>query len=225
MSDFERYARTAFKYIRRFLPRIIKFASRQYKQRKGKAGHEKPGAAKPHAAGPTNHGLPAKHGQQPAQHAAAAASAEHVEIGELKRYDSDLYDFKQLDAQGRRIFPEAEAFRDEAQKQAQLRGKAYDASKVAYSAGDGGEAKTLSNKGKEHGRLMEEANAAAVRAILEPQRYMETGCLDLHGLHVAEAEAASRDFVQQQLALRQFSEIEIITGAGHHSSGQVAKIK
>jgi Domain of unknown function (DUF1771) len=60
--------------------------------------------------------------------------------------DSDLYDFKQLDAQGRRIFPEAEAFRDEAQKQAQLRGKAYDASKVAYSAGDGGEAKTLSNK-------------------------------------------------------------------------------
>jgi DNA-nicking Smr family endonuclease len=72
---------------------------------------------------------------------------------------------------------------------------------------------------------MEEANAAAVRAILEPQRYMETGCLDLHGLHVAEAEAASRDFVQQQLALRQFSEIEIITGAGHHSSGQVAKIK
>jgi DNA-nicking Smr family endonuclease len=72
---------------------------------------------------------------------------------------------------------------------------------------------------------MEEANASAVRAILEPQRYTETGCLDLHGLHVAEAEAASRDFVQQQLALRQFSEIEIITGAGHHSSGQVAKIK
>jgi hypothetical protein len=86
MSDFERYARTAFKYIRRFLPRIIKFASRQFKQRKGKAGHAKPDASKPHAAGPTNHGLPAKHGQQPAQHAAAAASAEHVEIGELKRY-------------------------------------------------------------------------------------------------------------------------------------------
>jgi hypothetical protein len=40
---------------------------------------------------------------------------------------------------------------------------------------------------------MEAANANAVRSILEPQRYMETGCIDLHGLRVAEAEGATKD--------------------------------
>jgi hypothetical protein len=48
-----------------------------------------------------------------------------------------------------------------------LRSKAYDASKVAYSAGDGGEAKTLSNKVRAHTcALLKSLPLAAVAALL-----------------------------------------------------------
>ncbi|KAG5192376.1 hypothetical protein JKP88DRAFT_351974 [Tribonema minus] len=148
-----------------------------------------------------------------------------VEIGRLTRYDSNICDFKQFDSQGNRIFPEADACREEADREAKLRGECYDQSQEAYNAGDGAKAKELSNKGKDHGRRMEEANARAVRAIVDPQRAEETGCLDLHGLRVAEAEAVTRDFLLDHRNRGQFEELEVITGAGNHSTNHKAKIK
>lgn len=72
---------------------------------------------------------------------------------------------------------------------------------------------------------MEEANARAVQAILQPQNSDETGILDLHGLYVKEAEAATKDFIDEQQKARRFLEVTIITGAGHHSVHHQAKIK
>lgn len=80
-------------------------------------------------------------------------------------------------------------------------------------------------KGKRHGQLMEEANAKAAQAILRPQNSDATGVLDLHGLHVTEAEEATKAFLLRQQRARHFREVEIITGAGHHSNGHLAKIK
>ena len=51
------------------------------------------------------------------------------------------------------------------------------------------------------------------------------GCLDLHGLYTAEATDVTRDFLNRIIPAHQFYEIEIITGAGNHSTGHVAKIK
>lgn len=72
---------------------------------------------------------------------------------------------------------------------------------------------------------MEEANARAAKAILEPQNSGETGVLDLHGLYVKEAEVAAKTFLQRQRKAGRFREVEIITGTGHHSSDHQAKIK
>lgn len=72
---------------------------------------------------------------------------------------------------------------------------------------------------------MEKANARAAEAIIKPQNSDRTGVLDLHGLYVAEATEAATNFLMKQQKARNFGEVEIITGAGHHSQGHHAKIK
>lgn len=72
---------------------------------------------------------------------------------------------------------------------------------------------------------MEEANERAAQAILGLQKSDQTGVLDLHGLYVKEAEAATSSFLLAQQRAKRFQEVEIVTGAGHHSSHQQAKIK
>lgn len=72
---------------------------------------------------------------------------------------------------------------------------------------------------------MEKANAKAAQAILKPQNSDRTGVLDLHGLYVAEATEAATNFLVKQQKAKKFREVEIITGAGHHSQGHHAKIK
>lgn len=72
---------------------------------------------------------------------------------------------------------------------------------------------------------MEEANKQAVRAILQPQNSEGTGVLDLHGLYVKEAEEATKAFLLEQQRAKRFGAVEVITGAGHHSDGQEAKIR
>jgi DNA-nicking Smr family endonuclease len=112
-----------------------------------------------------------------------------------------------------------------ADKQAKFRGEAFAESQKAYKSGNKAAAKELSNKGKAHGQAMEQANRNAVHSILAPQRSSETGCLDLHGLYVQEAVDASKEFLQYHMSKGLFGEVEIITGAGHHSENNKAKIK
>lgn len=80
-------------------------------------------------------------------------------------------------------------------------------------------------QGKKHGELMDKANARAAEAIIKPQNSDRTGVLDLHGLYVSEATEAATKFLVRQQKVKEFGEVEIITGAGHHSQGQHAKIK
>lgn len=84
---------------------------------------------------------------------------------------------------------------------------------------------TSTPQGKKHGVLMEQANAKAAQAIIKPQNADKTGVLDLHGLYVAEATDAAKAFLEKQQKAKRFREVEIITGAGHHSEGHHAKIR
>lgn len=72
---------------------------------------------------------------------------------------------------------------------------------------------------------MEQANQKAAQAILKPQNSDKTGVLDLHGLYVAEAEEATKAFLLKHQKAKIFREVEVITGAGHHSQGHHAKIR
>ncbi|CAM9843575.1 unnamed protein product, partial [Hapterophycus canaliculatus] len=129
------------------------------------------------------------------------------------------------DAHGSRIFPDAIPHREEADHHAKLRASKLEESQKAYQAGHKANAHQLSVEGKKHGHLMEAANKRAAQAIIKPQNADKTGVLDLHGLYVAEATEAATDFLLKQQKAKRFREVEIITGAGHHSQGHHAKIR
>lgn len=110
--------------------------------------------------------------------------------------------------------------RELARECAKKRSALLDQSQVAWFEGDKHEAKSLSNEGKEWGHKMDEANAKAAKLILEPQKSVLTGELDLHGLYLKEALAATEVFLTFWLTQNRRDKrttVLIITGAGHHS--------
>eukprot|EP01041_Mallomonas_annulata_P005726 gene5726-11573_t len=131
-------------------------------------------------------------------------------------YHVDKFGNKISDANGGRVWSEKYyAARDEADKYAKLRGESFDKSKKAYDDDRKKDAKDLSDEGKKYGHLMEEANKRAVDEILRPQKLDTSDRIDLHGLLVAEAVEATKNFVNH--AKGNHKVLIVITGAGHHS--------
>ncbi|KAM0754360.1 DUF1771-domain-containing protein [Meredithblackwellia eburnea MCA 4105] len=110
-------------------------------------------------------------------------------------------------------------------KEGDLMGKAFNASKQAYSSGDGARAKQLSNEGHEHQRKKDDYNQQAANWIYnENNKRQPLGSIDLHGLYVQE----SVDFTEkgiQNARRNNLSELRVIVGKGNHSANHVAKIK
>ena len=98
------------------------------------------------------------------------------------------------------------------------RGSLLSASQLAYKSGDKKRAHQLSIAGKKEGKLGEDFDNKAATLVLHGQRWKEQGVIDLHGLHVKEAEKAVLNFIHYHLKENNlYKEILIITGAGHHS--------
>lgn len=114
--------------------------------------------------------------------------------------------------------------RASADHHAQMRTKYYEEASAAHKAGNGKQAKELSDKGKEEGRLMEESSLKAARAIFAAKNQKQNpGCIDLHGLQVKEAELIVAEQLQQAKN-KGHHEMKIIVGAGHHSDKSGPKI-
>lgn len=134
-------------------------------------------------------------------------------------FQYDQYGNKVDVATGGRVWSEEYyRARKEADFHANQRGQCFERSKKAFEEGHKKEAKELSDEGKDHGRKMEEANSRAAEEILKPQRLETSPKIDLHGLLVAEAVDACRQFVRAAKLAGNFQQLEIITGAGHHSA-------
>lgn len=115
-------------------------------------------------------------------------------------------------------------YRAEADAHAKLRAQYYDEASEAHKQGDGKRAKELSEKGKEEGRLMEEAGLRAARAIFEAKNKKQPeGTIDLHGLQVKEAEMIVTEEMEKTKK-RGAKELKIIIGAGHHSDTKGPKV-
>jgi len=103
--------------------------------------------------------------------------------------------------------------------------RSFEESHQAYDRGEGGRAKELSNKGKEHQRRMEELNRKASEWIFtENNKDSGPGEIDLHGLYVKEA-ITFTERALQQARTRGDSEIHLIVGKGLHSKNGAAKLK
>ena len=114
--------------------------------------------------------------------------------------------------------------RADADKHAKERGHYFEQSKFAYDNDQKHDAKTLSEQGKEQGRLMEEANQRAVNEILLPQHLSTSDKIDLHGLLLHEAIDATKEFILSKKG--KYKTVEVITGQGlhsDHSKGPVIK--
>ncbi|KAI9372586.1 hypothetical protein BJX61DRAFT_506488 [Aspergillus egyptiacus] len=86
---------------------------------------------------------------------------------------------------------EYDRLRDLARQEAAKRGDCFQRSQEAYTSGDGALAKELSEKGKAHGRKMEEYNKQASEFIFRENNAsgrVDADTIDLHGQFVEEAE-------------------------------------
>ena len=111
-------------------------------------------------------------------------------------------------------------YRAEADEWAKKKRDCSQRSQAAYSNGDKAEASRLSKQSKLYAEKMNKANWKAARAILKPQRSKKTGRLDLHGLYLEEAKAATFEFLDHWRDLPKSNRpetVQIITGAGKHS--------
>eukprot|EP01036_Dinobryon_divergens_P022641 gene22641-30919_t len=101
------------------------------------------------------------------------------------------------------------------------RNKLLEAATRAYLLGDRAVAKNLSNEGQRLNTLMKSCHEKAAQQIFRtrnsPQSLMR-GQVDLHGLHVAEAQECISVIVPilEQMNVKH---IHIITGSGHHTVG------
>jgi DNA-nicking Smr family endonuclease len=115
-------------------------------------------------------------------------------------------------------------YRAEVDAHAKARSKYYDEAKAAHDAGDGAKAKELSAKGKEEGRLMEEASLKAARAIFKGKnKDQPEDTIDLHGQHVNEAKLIVQEEIEAARK-KKLAELKIIIGAGHHSDKDGPKV-
>ncbi|KAG6813326.1 hypothetical protein H0H92_012139 [Tricholoma furcatifolium] len=101
----------------------------------------------------------------------------------------------------------------------------FEQSHQAYTRGDGAQAKSLSNRGKEHQRQMELLNKQAADWIfIENNKDSKPGEVDLHGLYVKEAISRTDEAIEAA-KLKGASELRLIVGKGLHSKDGTAKIK
>lgn len=120
---------------------------------------------------------------------------------------------------------EYERLRGNAEREANLRGQCFEASKRAYEQGNGALAHEKSEEGKRHGENMQRANQDAALYVF---RANNSACapdeIDLHGLHVEEAKYYTE---QRIIACKQRREdhLHVIVGKGIHSVNHIQKIK
>jgi DNA-nicking Smr family endonuclease len=117
--------------------------------------------------------------------------------------------------------PEGNRLRAEAQKFADERSNYLSSATKAFEAGEKAKAKELSDKGKQAGRQMEEANRKAAEVILHYRNDgHEENYLDLHGLYLEEAMTAFRTRLDKLIARNEMVVFEVIPGAGNHSKNK-----
>ncbi|PGH08546.1 hypothetical protein GX51_01065 [Blastomyces parvus] len=129
--------------------------------------------------------------------------------------------------QSQDVEAEYDRLRDAARREAEQRGSCFERSRQAYENGDGQLAKELSERGKAHGRKMEEYNKQASEFIFRennaPGR-VASDTIDLHGQFVEEAE----DMLEERIKYAQRhgqTHLHVIVGKGNHSVNHVQKLK
>ncbi|EJD02999.1 Smr-domain-containing protein [Fomitiporia mediterranea MF3/22] len=101
----------------------------------------------------------------------------------------------------------------------------FDASRAAYSRGDGAEAKELSNRAKGLKSEKERLDREAAEWIFEQNnKGREPGEVDLHGLRAEEAVERTEEFIID-CRKQGLSELRLIVGKGLHSQNHEAVLK
>jgi DNA-nicking Smr family endonuclease len=100
-------------------------------------------------------------------------------------------------------------------------------SQQAWQSGDKAKAKTLSDEKKDWQKKQDASNAKASALILSAQHWETTQEIDLHGLFLDEALAATKDFLKHwtKKAKQEMTIVLVITGAGHHSENNKAVLR
>lgn len=177
------------------------------------------GVVPPSGAAPPSQPHPSHDNQLPSPHPAPIQPpGSHL----APEHHTDKFGHEVDNINGGRVWSEAYyRARKEADQHYQEKHRCSEESQKAYSRGDKKEAKRLSDEAHKYTAMMDKANEVAVQEILGPQHLSTAKAIDLHGLHVHEAEEATRKFVESKMGGQQRpSTVEVIVGKGIHSDKQ-----
>jgi DNA-nicking Smr family endonuclease len=139
-------------------------------------------------------------------------------------HDGDHKEHKSLEESTAETEVLYQKYRAEADEHARNRGRLFEESKAAFESGEKARAKELSDQAKEEGRLMEQASLNGARHIFKAKNKSQPhGTIDLHGLHVKEAELIVSEQLDEHKKAHA-KELKIIIGAGHHSDADGPKV-
>jgi DNA-nicking Smr family endonuclease len=114
--------------------------------------------------------------------------------------------------------------RSDARDHARVRNQCFQQATLAYLSGDRKLAKELGEKGRWHNMMMKKAHEAASQSLFTKRNAAALGpnvsagdvpVIDLHGLHVAEAEKILGK-VLDEYRTRQIDKVHVIVGVGQH---------
>jgi len=108
-----------------------------------------------------------------------------------------------------------------------LRQECFDKAQAAYHSSHRNVALFYSEQGHLHTQKMNEANQRAAAMIVHMRNAGDPNQLDLHLLHVDEAIATLKAFLEERKAEHRadLHYVHVITGHGRHSAGGIARIK
>lgn len=102
----------------------------------------------------------------------------------------------------------------------------FDEAHQAYSSGQKGRAKEISNQGKYHQKRRNELNQQAAEWIFkETNRRSPPGTIDLHGLYVHESISYTECFIEKEQRTGGQKTLRVIVGKGIHSAGHIPRLK
>lgn len=140
-------------------------------------------------------------------------------------WESEPQSYKKFET-GATVASQYQDHRGDARSYAIARNTLFEQATRAFLSGDKKLAKELGEKGRHYNMLMKESHSNAARAIYSSRNAESLSgstsgrpIIDLHGLHVKEAQSLLGNTLDELKSMGKISQVDVVVGEGKHSKG------